>query len=394
MAPTGSTTDRRARLLILSFSPLRRDPRVLRQIRHFAPLCDVTTVGYGESPDERVRHIEIPSDTIAWPSDKVGLVGRRYRRAYDRMTSIAAARELLSRLAPEERPDAVLADDINAVPVALELDPPQGVQADLHEFAPLENEGDWKWRIFVGPFMDWLCRTYLPRVRSVTTVSPGIAERFAADYGIAADVVTNAAPAADYPVRPTGRPIEVLYTGVASRRRRLEDLVDAMTRMDPEHARLTLALVPTEGEEYVRELRDRAAGCSAVAFREPVPYDRLLDRVHEYDLTIAYTPPTSFNNLHALPNKFFEGVQARVGLVIGPNPDMREILECHGLGVVLPEFSGEALRGVLARLTPEDVDDFKHAADAAAAELSAERQTLVWDRAIRRLIPLAPLPEG
>lgn len=365
---------------------------MLRQIRHFAGLCDVTTMGYGPSPDPRVRHLEVPSDTVAWPSDKIGLLGHRYRRAYERMTSIQAARQILAGLAAEELPDAVLADDINTVPLALQLDPPAGVHADLHEFAPLENEGEWKWRTFVGPFMDWLCRTTLPRVASLTTVSPGIAERFGTDYGVTAEVVTNAAPGAHYPVRPVDGPIRVLYTGVASRRRRLEDLVDAMATMDPQHARLTMALVPTEGQGYVDELRDRAAGTAAVDFREPVPYDRLLDRVHEYDLSIAYTPPTSFNNLHALPNKFFEAVQARVGLVIGPNPDMRAIVEEHGLGVVLPEFSGSALHAALAALDAAQVDAFKHAADRAAEELSAERQTLVWDRAIRRLIDLDPIP--
>lgn len=388
-----ATAERRPRLMILSFSPLRRDPRVLRQIRHFAPLADVTTVGYGPSPDDRVRHLEIPEDTIAWPSDKVGLILHRHRRTYDAMTSIRAAREVFSRLGPDERPDAILADDINALPVALELEPPQGVHADLHEFAPLENEGDLKWRTFVGPFMDHLCRTHLPRAASVTTVSPGIAERYRRDYGITAEVVTNAAPRADYAPVPTASPITVLYTGVASRRRRLEDLIDGMREMDPAHARLTMALVATEGQGYIDELRARAEGSAAIDFRDPVPYAQLLDRVHEYDLSIAYTPPTSFNNLHALPNKFFEAIQARVGLVVGPNPDMAAILREHGLGVVLPDFTGDALHEALSALAPGDVDAFKANADRAADALSAQNQTLIWDRAIRRLIPLAPLPD-
>ena len=48
-------------MLILSFSPLAGDARVLKQIRHFAPLFDVTTCGYGPSPHPDVEHLEIPA---------------------------------------------------------------------------------------------------------------------------------------------------------------------------------------------------------------------------------------------------------------------------------------------------------------------------------------------
>jgi hypothetical protein len=53
----------RPRLLILAFSRLVSDARVLRQVRLFAQGYAVTTVGYGEAPEGVVEHVRIPDET-------------------------------------------------------------------------------------------------------------------------------------------------------------------------------------------------------------------------------------------------------------------------------------------------------------------------------------------
>jgi hypothetical protein len=103
-------------------------------------------------------------------------------------------------------------------------------------------------------------------------------------------------------------------------------------------------------------------------------------------VAIAYLPPTNFNLAQALPNKFFEAVQARTGLIIGPSPAMVELLERHGLGAVAGDFSSAGLRAVLDSLTPELVDGWKRQADEAAEVLSAEYQSRGWETAIGALL--------
>lgn len=365
-------------LIILSFSALRRDPRVQRQIDLLAGEFEVTTVGFGPSPHPGVTHVELPEDTRAWPSSKQYLLTGRYRRAYWDMSGVRAAREaLVDRVGTA---DIVLANDVNTLPLALWLAPRRGVHADLHEYAPREKEHVRSWRWFIAPYQRWICRTCLPQVDSVTTVSPGLASEYTTRFGVDVQVVTNASAYEDRTPRPAGETIRLLHTGVARANRRLESMIDAL-RGAPESFTLDLMLVPSE-PGYIEALRERAADLPAVRFREPVEYTELVDAVAEYDVSIVVFPDTTFNLEHSLPNKLFEAVQARTAVLVGPSPDMAELVREHGLGMVLEGADAASLRAALETMTPADVDRFKQAADSAAEELSAEHQIDTWHRAI------------
>jgi hypothetical protein len=152
----------------------------------------------------------------------------------------------------------------------------------------------------------------------------------------------------------------------------------------PANVTLDMIVMPNE-PDYVAEIKELGAGVPGLTFRDPVPYAQLVDTLAEYDVSMTFLPPTNFNLAHALPNKFFEAVQARLGLIIGPSPEMVSILEQYGLGAVVPDFSVESLRKVVAELTPETVAQWKQAANAAAHDLSAEAQQAQWVEAIERL---------
>ncbi|MFC7376607.1 glycosyltransferase [Brachybacterium sp. GCM10030267] len=368
-------------VLILSFSELVRDPRVQRQIGLLARRYEVTTVGFGPTPHPDVTHRELPASTRAWPSNKRYLLSRRYRHVYWDMSAVRAARQRLADLAGAV--DVVLANDVNTLPLALWLAPRRGIHADLHEYAPREKEHVRSWRWFVAPYQRWICRTCLPRVDAITTVSPGLAGEYAIRFGVDVEVVTNAAAYEQRSPRPTGETIRLLHTGVARANRRLESMIDAM-RGAPENLTLDLMLVPSE-PGYIETLRDRAADLPSVSFRDPVPYTDLVEAVAGYDLSIVVFPDSTFNLQHSLPNKLFEAVQARTGVLVGPSPDMAALVREHGIGRVLDGADADSLRAALSTTTKEDVDRFKQAANASARELSAERQIEGWQSSIARI---------
>ncbi len=367
-------------LLILSLSPLRRDPRVLKQIDLFKTRYNVITCGYGSSPDGVAEHIQINDQLVGWPRDPQRLALRRYTDVYWSIGGVAEAFRLLRG----RHFDAVLANDLNTVPLAVSLGSTHGVHADLHEFGPKEHFDKPAWRVLVAPYMRWICRTYLGKAASVTTVSKGIARQYEADFGVKADVVTNAAPYVDKAPRKTPDTMRLIHSAGGQRYRKIEDIIEAF-RDAPQHLELDLIVMPNE-PDYVAELKRLASEIPQVRFRDPVPYDKLVDTVAEYDVAIAYLPPTNFNLAQALPNKFFEAVQARTALIIGPSPAMEELLQRHGLGVAASSFSTQSLREVLLGLTPERVDDWKQNAHQAARELSSEYQNKGWESSIHALM--------
>jgi hypothetical protein len=300
---------------------------------------------------------------------------------YWHMPAVRFAQEALSS---ERRFDVVLADDIDTVGLALSLRPLAGVHADIHEYAPRQNEELPMWRFFVAPYVRWMCRTHLCRADSVTTVGRGVAEEYRRRFGIEAAVVTNAAPYADLAPTPTGYPLRIVHSGAALRNRMIDRMMLAVAEAGRDVS-LDLYLMPND-LQYLDELRTLASTSTRLTIHEPVPYDRLLKTLNAYDLGIHVIPPSNFNNRWSLPNKFFDYIQARLGLIIGPSPEMQSVLGEHHLGVATGGFEASDITRTLDQLDVRQVPRWKEAANASARELSAESQMVTWETAIQHLV--------
>src|SRR5690606_14748561 len=145
---------------------------------------------------------------------------------------------------------------------------------------------------------------------------------------------------------PVSSPVRLVHSGACLRNRDLHVMVEAVLAAarepDPVDVTLDLYLTPND-PAYLEELRGLAAGSGGVVtVHEPVPYADLLPLLNGYDVGVHVLPPSSFNNANALPNKVFDYVQARLGLLVGPSPEMAMLVHRHELGVVAPAFDAQA----------------------------------------------------
>ena len=378
----------RPRIVILKFAPTARDPRILRQIELLAPLGDIITVGYGPAPAGVIEHVEIPAELRAWRTNRflalMLYVLRLHRRLYFGAERVLFVQEALGK----GTVDVVLAHDALGAPLALSLAPRRGTHIDLNEYAP--KQGDpLSWRVLVAPFMRWASRQ-VRDADSATTVAPGIADEYRKRFGFECGVVENAAPyRADLAPTEPGVPVRLVHIGIAGRARKLEVMIDGVEiaeRTRPGSFTFDLVLAPGE-ESYIAELTRRAAaGSGAVRVLPPVPYDQMVSTLAGYDVGMFVCPPTTFNLLHALPNKFFEFVQARLGVVIGPSPEMAHVVDQYGVGVIAPGFDGAATAAALADLDADRVRALKAASHAHARALSSEELSKPWVDAIAALL--------
>ncbi|MFN3707864.1 glycosyltransferase family 1 protein [Microcella sp.] len=355
---------------------------MLKQIERFRDEFDIVTVGYGEAPDGVVEHLRIPDDAPAWQWPRAALIMRHYRRAYWGNPAVAAARMMLAR--PRASIDLALANDVDTVPLVMSVVDPCMVHVDLHEYAPRQREELPRWRIFVSPFLSWILRTFVTRAASTSTVSSGLARAYKVEFGLAPTVVTNATPYREAEPTPVNDPIRLVHSGAALPNRALELMIDAV---ETTSTSVSLDLYLTANDPAYREvLRQRCATSKRSRLNDPVPYSQLIDTLARYDLGVFVLPPTTFNYRWALPNKLFDYVQARLGVVVGPSPEMAGIVEQHGLGVVCGDFTAESLRRALDGLEPGRVWQMKSAAHRAAASLSASFEIEKWASAIADIV--------
>lgn len=367
------------RLLILSFSPIAGDSRVLKQIRLFEDEYDVTTCGIGDFEREGVEHIRIPDGLPARNHNGRYITLRMYRAAYRSIGAVGWSATALR----DRRFDIILANDVEAVPVALSLRPTRGVHADLHEYTPRLHEENPAWARAIKPFWDWVCRRYVSNASSWTTVGDELAREYQREFGFLPDVVVNAAPYAALEPQPVSEPLRLVHSGACLRSRNLLAVIEAVAST---RSSVTLDLYLTPNDPaHLEEIRQRAAELDRVTLHPPVPYSDLISTLNRFDVGVHLLAPTNFNNRWALPNKLFDYVQARLGVLVGPSPEMARVVRERGLGDVADGFASEDLARLLDDLTTERVSVFKARAHAAARELSAEAQSAGWSRAIRAI---------
>jgi hypothetical protein len=374
------------RLLILSFYDIKGDPRIMKQVLRFAEEYDVTTCSPGPSPDPRVTHIALDASftprrgRIAQAVDAFVREREWFRFTYRQVPTVAQMRLLLRG----RRFDAVLANDVETVGVALEVAGPRRVHTDLHEFFPGLPQPDDELGRRQQRYVTWMTERHAARAASATTVGEEIAARYR-PYGVSAEVVTNSPRYSARRPTATGTPIRLVHHGHPFRRRGIETMMRAVAKSAAQMT-LDLYLVHSDENELgrLRGIADELG--SRITIHEPVPLPELVDTLAAYDVGIFVLPPTSVNHELALPNKFFDFIQARLAVVIGPSVEMARIVRRHGLGVIADDFSEEATTAALDQLSAERVDAFKAASDSAASDLSAEPQIEVWARAIEEIV--------
>ena len=94
--------------------------------------------------------------------------------------------------------------------------------------------------------------------------------------------------------------------------------------------------------------------------------------LNKYDIGLYLLPPMNFNQEHALPNKFFEFIQARLAIAIGPSSEMTSIVEKYDCGIVSKDFEPENLASKINSLSTEKVRYYKQNSHKTAQELNSE----------------------
>ena len=306
-----------------------------------------------------------------------------YEAVYHSEESVRKAAEALG----DHDFELIVANDIDTLPVVLTHRERAKVLFDAHEYAPRQFEHWFFWRFFIQKYKEHLCRTRIPQADAMITVGPEIADEYARTLGVRPSVVLNAPYYREAPRVPhDGDIIRMVHHGGASPPRRLEIMIDAMAKLDSRF-RLDFMLI-CNNPRYLKSLQKRASSDSRIRFIPPVEPEKIVQVLSDYDVGLYSLPPYSFNARYALPNKFFDFIQARLCVAIGPSPEMKRIVEQYVCGVVVKDFTAEALAETLRALDRQKVESCRQAADVAAAALCYERSAEVLLDTARKLLGL------
>lgn len=144
----------RYRILIISFSPLDRDPRVRRQIFCLVNAgYHVTAAGFTDPEIDGVEWwpVTMPDGLLRKVISGILLKLRQFKIYYRFLPQIRSFRK---RWRQQRIPfDLLIANDIEALPVAIEVAEDRPVFFDAHEYSPQELDG-WMFNFFFARLRD------------------------------------------------------------------------------------------------------------------------------------------------------------------------------------------------------------------------------------------------
>ncbi|MDR0605865.1 MAG: hypothetical protein LBG80_16365 [Bacteroidales bacterium] len=373
-------------VLIISYSFLHRDPRVLRQIQALKSQYDFITIGYTPPfPDHtEIEHYLVKPGQKSTLPEKVKRLVQFMRKdyfSYYYRKALDFENILKNSVGP---PDVIIANDWDGLYSAVLLKIAKKWQAkiyfDAHEYAPDEFSG-LRWRLLIRPVIIYALKECRKYIDAMSTVCDGIARKYEKFFDFSSgsvSVITNA-PAYQEILRPTvlhNDKIRLIHHGGATKERKLELMIKMMRYLDPMRYELTFMLVPSQ-KKYYDYLVNTARQFKNIHFIEPVETARIAETLNTYDIGVFIYKGYEFNKIHTLPNKLFEFIQARLAIVIGPSSvEMAKIVNRYHLGVCSGNFSPKALAKCIMTLSPNEIMNCKNNADKYARELSAENNLI------------------
>lgn len=370
------------KILIMLKADPNVNPRPNRMILHLSRTHHLTILA--KSPMRSVKSdffpLVVPQRTLR---DKVALFMNHKLKRFEKLIWT----EKINLLKPDllkNNFDIVICYNIDLLPLALAVKKHAKVIFDAREYYPTHFDDRFKWRLVFQDYYKYLCRRYLAKCDKILTVSKGIADEYHSQYRVNPEVLQSLPAYHDIqPSTTDGRALTIIHHGNATRSRGLDQLIDMAAFLD-ERFNLDLMLMPND-KPYLKHLKKMAAERSNVEVIPPVAFEDIIPFISRYDIGLCFFKPSTFNLKHVLPNKFFEFIQARLALAVGPSPELKPIVETYQCGLVSNDFTGKGLADALNRLTTEQIDTFKRNSQAAAQKFNANVTAAQIDRILKEL---------
>lgn len=373
-------------ILILCFSELHKDPRVYRQILALKNSYNIIAAGYTSPQIDEVNFVSLNKISESKAKRIVNGFFKLKLRLFESYYWSNALHQATLKKLKDLKFDLILANDIETLPVAVKLTELNKCNLiyDAHEYTPREFENSWRWRFFYQKYKTYLCKKYLPKVDIMLTVCEGIAEEYHKQFNIKPTVITNAPPFQNLaPNIVNKKKIRIIHHGVAMPERNLELSIQLAKYLD---SRFELTFMLVGNNSYLQKLKQLSKEYPNVNFIDPVPMPQIAETINKYDIGLFLLPPSNFNYTMALPNKFFEFIQGRLMIAIGPSPEMAKYTTKYELGTVTKTFNPKEMAGELNNLTIKQIQQFKANADKYAYELSFEMNKKYMTNIIKQVL--------
>lgn len=211
---------------------------------------------------------------------------------------------------------------------------------DTHEYfteVPELVENPKKQKIWLK-LENWI----FPKLKNVYTVNDSIAKIYSEKYGVSLNVVRNVAPifkptekkSREQLNLPMDKFILIIQGSGINKRRGAEEAVEAIKNIEN-----SILLIIGSGDvlDELKSIVKKENLKEKVRFLPKMPYSEMMQYTMNADLGLAIDHTDILNHKLALPNKFFDYIQAEIPILATNIIEVRKIIEEHKIGFILDE---------------------------------------------------------
>ena len=269
----------------------------------------------------------------------------------------------------------------------------QPTYLDLHEDhvnhadrGPLERfafRKYWKWQMEQ-------CIHFVSQRRgriAITSVERVIADSYSRLFDEPVDLIYNAPDKNTLaPTSVDPQSIKLVHHGMGTKGRGIEPTIRALGLLGSKYS-LDLILFTTSLYKLKIQLLATLLGVrERVRILPGVPLIDLPGILNRYDISVILLSAVTPGHFNAMPNKLFESIHAKLTIVTGPNPSMKQIVEGYQIGVALKSWSPEELAASIRLISVEEIQIYKRNTELAAASLSSDQSQEVFKSKLKYLL--------
>ena len=283
--------------------------------------------------------------------------------------------QILARMISIERYDDIFIEDIEFLPFLATKS--TNTILDLREFYPRQQDSS-PLTLLHSSLAEHLISNYAPLVTTVLSVSPGLCSAYRDSFALNPILLRSTPFKQDItPHALTSYPIKLVYHGSGNSNRNLLEMAHIIESLNGKYH---LDMILVGNSRCTRALRRVTSSYQHVSVVPPVPFSKVISHTAiNYDAGFYFTNSRNFNVVNMLPNKFFQFIQSRLAVIIGPSVWMSELVHKYNCGYVSEFATPESIHNLLSSLTLEDITLARQGSHLASQTLCWEHESLLLD---------------
>lgn len=377
-----------AKILVLCAANPAVNPRPNRMIKLLQNNHKVSAMGIHTTPIEGVETFSYPAYKKRKILEEFGLYADVFFSRWQNLIYTYNRLEIIKVLKSHSF-DIIICHDLVLLPIVLEYKGNARILFDAREFYPAQNATNLRWQLLFARFNHHLCKTYLHHCDAIITVSEGLKNRYKKDYGVDCRLFLSL-PYYHNIIPKTTRPndIRLIYHGAANPNRKIQNTIKIIDYLESRFS-LDLMLVNTD-EGYMQYLKKivhkKQLQGKKIRIIPPVSFSDIIPFSSLYDIGLYHITPSTFNLKHALPNKFFEYIQATLALAITPNEELIPFVRKYNNGVISQNFKPSFMAQTINALDTKTIQKYKEKSQEAAKILNINSNQALLDEIITEIL--------